>query len=286
MIPRVLVIAGSDSGGGAGIQADIKTITALGGYASTAITALTAQNTRGVFGVFPVDPRFVASQIEVVLSDLGADAIKTGMLHSAETVEAVARVLDRYASGIPIVVDPVMIAKGGTSLLDPVALFALKTRLIPHAALLTPNAPEAEALTGLPLQSVEDIDAVADALLELGPSAVLIKGGHIPGDDVIDVLRTADGEEVRFVHSRLDSTSTHGTGCTLASAIACGIAEGLRLRDCVVRAQAYLRTAILTAPGFGAGHGPVNHAHPVQKPEPDEDGPLPSPDRPRVYSSP
>jgi hydroxymethylpyrimidine/phosphomethylpyrimidine kinase len=286
MIPRVLVIAGSDSGGGAGIQADIKTITALGGYASTAITALTAQNTCGVFGVFPVDPRFVASQIEVVLSDIGADAIKTGMLHSAETVEAVARVLDRYASRIPIVVDPVMIAKGGTSLLDPVALFALKTRLIPRAALLTPNAPEAEALTGLPLQSIEDIDRVADALLELGPSAVLIKGGHIPGDDIHDVLRTADGEEVRFVHSRLDSTSTHGTGCTLASAIACGIAEGFRLRDCITRAQAYLRTAILTAPGFGTGHGPLNHAHPVQKPEPDAESSPPSPDRPRVYSSP
>jgi len=264
MIPRVLCIAGSDSSGGAGIQADIKTVTALGGYAATAITALTAQNTTGVAQILPVEPRFVTQQIEMVLTDIGADAIKTGMLSSAETIELVVRTLERFAPTTPLIVDPVMVAKGGAALLDPTALFTMKSRLLPRAALLTPNAPEAAALTGLPLESLAEAPRVLDALLELGASAVLLKGAHLPGDEIVDILRTADGEEERFVHDRIATNSTHGTGCTLATAIAFGIADGLRLRDSIARAETYLRQAILTAPGFGRGHGPLHHAHPIR----------------------
>jgi hydroxymethylpyrimidine/phosphomethylpyrimidine kinase len=260
MLGRVLVIAGSDSGGGAGIQADIKTITALGGFAMSAITALTAQNTCGVQGVFPIDPEFVGRQIDCVLDDIGADAIKTGMLLSADTVEVVVRALQRRATGIPLIVDPVMVAKGGAPLLDAIAVHTLKRHLIPMAALLTPNIPEAEALTGMTIQSLEDVDAAMDALIALGSGAVLLKGGHLPGDVIVDVLRTADGDEMRLTHSRLVTTSTHGTGCTLASAIAAGVAEGLRLRDAIVLAERYVRDAIRYAPGLGKGHGPLDHA--------------------------
>lgn len=262
---RVLIVAGSDSGGGAGIQADIKTVTALGGFAATAITALTAQNTRGVFGVVAIDPAFVAKQLEVVLTDIGADAVKTGMLHSAEVIEAVVRSLERYARGIPVVVDPVMIAKGGAPLLAVEARSALKLRLVPCAALLTPNAPEAEALTGVRIESPDDMGRAADALLALGAGAVLVKGGHVPGDTVVDLLRTADGVERRYESPRIESRNTHGTGCTLASAIAAGIAEGLRLEDAVERARQYVLEAIRSAPGFGKGHGPLNHAHPFNR---------------------
>jgi hydroxymethylpyrimidine/phosphomethylpyrimidine kinase len=260
---RVLVVAGSDSGGGAGIQADIKTVTMLGGFAATAITALTAQNTRGVHGVVPIDPAFVARQMEVVLDDLGADCIKTGMLHSAETIEAVARVLERRARGIPLVVDPVMVAKGGASLLTDAAETTLRLRLLPKAALVTPNAPEAEALGGVPVRQIGDLRPAADAFIALGVGAVLIKGGHLPGDVVVDLLRTADGEEYVFEDTRIASRHTHGTGCTLASAIAAGIAQGLRLSDAVARARAYVRQAIRSAPGLGQGNGPLDHAHPL-----------------------
>jgi hydroxymethylpyrimidine/phosphomethylpyrimidine kinase len=263
---RVLVVAGSDSGGGAGIQADIKTITAFGGYAATAITALTAQNTLGVFGILPVDPEFVAKQMDLVLSDIGADAIKTGMLQSADIIEVVVRVLEKRAPNVPVVVDPVMIAKGGAPLLDASALFALRRRLIPRAALVTPNAPEAAAISQLAVESEDDMGAAADAILNLGASAVLIKGAHLAGDEIVDLLRTADGEQLIFRQSRIDSTSTHGTGCTLASAIAAGIAEGLTLRDSVGRAEDYVRKAILYAPGYGQGHGPLDHAFPLRRP--------------------
>lgn len=261
---RVLVVAGSDSGGGAGIQADIKTITALGGYAATAITALTAQNTLGVFGVMPVHPDFVAQQMDLVLSDIGADAIKTGMLHSADVVEVVVRVLERRAPNVPLIVDPVMIAKGGTSLLDAAALHVVRRHLIPRAALVTPNTPEAAALAQLDVETEADMSAAADAILGLGAGAVLIKGAHLPGDEILDLLRTADGEQLEFRQSRIDTRSTHGTGCTLASAIAAGIAEGLTLRDSVTRAEDYVRKAIFNAPGYGHGHGPLDHAHPTR----------------------
>jgi len=260
---RVLVVAGSDSGGGAGIQADIKTITMLGGFAMTAITALTAQNTLGVQDVLPVDPRFVTAQMTSVLTDIGADAIKTGMLGSARVVEAVARVCETLGFGVPLIVDPVMVAKGGASLLDKSAVDMMVLRLFPFASLVTPNVPEAEALTGVKIRSVHDMERAADALLGLGPSAVLMKGGHLEGDTVLDLLRTADGAEHRFEGPRIASRSTHGTGCTLSSGIAAGVAEGLTLQGAVARAADYVVRGIEQAPGLGGGHGPLEFAHPL-----------------------
>lgn len=257
---RVLIVAGSDSGGGAGIQADIKTVTALGGYAATAITALTAQNTQGVQGIFPVPPDFIAAQMKSVLDDIGADAIKTGMLGDMATINAVA---DGLPANVPVVVDPVMVAKGGARLLDADAVAVLKTRLVPLASVLTPNLPEAEVLTGMKIPNVAAMKAAAAALRAMGADAVLLKGGHLPGDTVTDVLVTGDGVET-FSDSRIDSRHTHGTGCTLASAIACGLAQGLTLTVAVTRARAYVRRAIETAPGLGAGHGPLNHGHTVK----------------------
>lgn len=260
---RVLIVAGSDSGGGAGIQADLKTVTALGGYAATAITALTAQNTQGVFGIVGVEPAFIAQQIRVVLEDIGADSIKTGMLHNTAVIDAVVETLDRAATGIPVVVDPVMYAKGGDCLLDPAARDTLIRRLLPRAALITPNVREAEALSGLPIREPDDLAAVARQLLELGPTAVLVKGGHLPGDMVTDWLIWRDGEEC-FTAPRTANRNTHGTGCTLASAIATGLAQGLLLNAAVRRALAYVREAIRTAPGLGRGCGPLNHGHTVR----------------------
>jgi hydroxymethylpyrimidine/phosphomethylpyrimidine kinase len=263
---RVLIVAGSDSGGGAGIQADLKTVTALDAYGATAITALTAQNTRGVFGVFPAPPAFIAQQMELVLEDIGADAIKTGMLHSAEVVETVASVCARLAPSVPLVVDPVMVAKGGAPLLLPEARDAVIGRLLPLAALITPNAPEAEALSGVHIDGVDSMRRAADALLALGPRAVLIKGGHLQGPRVYDLLRTPAGERL-FEDDRIETSSTHGTGCTLASAIAAGLSQGLTLEPAITRARRYLRLAMTRAPGLGHGHGPLNHAVTV--------GPLP-----------
>ncbi len=259
--PRVLVVAGSDSGGGAGIQADIKTITMLGGFATTAITALTAQNTLGVEEVLAVEPRFVALQMKSVLTDIGADAIKTGMLGSARVIEAVAAICETLAFGVPLIVDPVMVAKGGARLLDRGASDALVLRLLPLASLVTPNVPEAEILTGMKLSTPRDLERAADALLALGPSAVLMKGGHLEGDVVVDLLRTADGAEHRFESPRLASRSTHGTGCTLASGIAAGVAEGLTLHGAVARARDFVIKGIEQAPGLGRGHGPLEFGH-------------------------
>lgn len=261
--PRVLVVAGSDSGGGAGIQADIKTITMLGGFATTAITALTAQNTLGVEEVLAIEPRFVALQMKAVLSDIGADAIKTGMLGSARVIEAVADVCEGLAFGVPLIVDPVMVAKGGARLLDRGAHDALVLRLLPLASLVTPNVPEAEILTGMTISSARDLERAADALLALGPSAVLMKGRHLEGDTVVDLLRTADGAEHRFEGPRIVSRSTHGTGCTLASGIAAGVAEGLTLQGAVARARDFVVKGIQHAPGLGRGHGPLEFAHPL-----------------------
>lgn len=256
---RVLIVAGSDSGGGAGIQADIKTVAALGGYAATAITALTAQNTLGVFGVLPIPAAFVVQQIQVVLDDLGADAIKTGMLHDAGVIDAVATALDAAVRTIPLVVDPVMIAKGGAALLDATALDSLR-RLLPRAALLTPNIPEAEALLDRGIVGVDAMVTAAKDLLATGARAVLLKGGHGEGAIVTDILVSGDSVD-HFAAARIDSRHTHGTGCTLASAIATGLAQGMPLKPAVARARAYVLEAIRTAPGFGAGHGPLNHGH-------------------------
>ena len=260
---RVLIIAGSDSGGGAGIQADIKTVTMLDAFAATAITALTAQNTEGVFGVLPVAPEFIRQQIEVVLDDIGADAVKTGMLHDAGVIEVVAAVLAERAPTTPLVVDPVMVAKGGAPLIEPGAIEALKRLLVPRATLLTPNLPEAEILIGRTIAGLAAMQDAADQLLRLGCRAVLLKGGHLAGSEVYDVLASAAGR--RLWHSpRIDTRHTHGTGCTLASAIAAGLAQGLGVEAAVERAREYVCRAILSAPGFGHGHGPLDHAHPLR----------------------
>jgi hydroxymethylpyrimidine/phosphomethylpyrimidine kinase len=259
---RVLIIAGSDSGGGAGIQADIKTVTALGGYAATAITAITVQNTLGVSAVHSIDPAIVEAQARAVLEDIGADAIKIGMLGDAAMVETVARLLDA-AAGVPAVIDPVMIAKGGASLLAAAAVAALRDRLIPQAALLTPNAPEAAALTGLPVETTDDLRRAGEALLVLGAQAVLMKGGHVAGSQVIDILITPCGETL-FEAARMESRHTHGTGCTLASACATGLAQGLSLESAAARAWGYVQEAIVRAPGHGAGHGPLDHGWPLR----------------------
>ena len=255
---RVLIVAGSDSGGGAGIQADIKTVTMLGGYAATAITALTAQNTLGVSGVLPVPAEFVVQQMRAVLDDIGADAIKTGMLLNAGIINAVVSVLADYPA-IPLVIDPVMIAKGGAALLDPAALTSLR-RLFPRAALLTPNIPEAEALLDRVIASVDDMIAAAGDLLATGAKAVLLKGGHLEGTTVTDIL-AMHGTITRFDSPRIETRHTHGTGCTLASAIAMGLAQRLSVAASVARAREFVLEAIRTAPGFGSGHGPLNHGH-------------------------
>lgn len=255
---RVLICAGSDSGGGAGIQADIKAVTALGGFAMTAVTALTAQNTLGVQGVLGVPPDFVRLQVRSVLGDLGADAVKSGMLADSPTIEAVCDALAAFGPGLPLVADPVMVAKGGHPLLAPEAVATLKARLLPMAAVITPNIPEAEALSGLAIEDVAGMHRAAAALLRMGVRAVLLKGGHGTGEVLTDLLATPDGTEA-FESPRLDTRHTHGTGCTLASALACGLAQGMALREAVVRARAYVRAAMLAAPGFGGGHGPLWH---------------------------
>ncbi len=260
---RVLIVAGSDSGGGAGIQADIKAVTMLDGFAATAITALTAQNTEGVFAILPVAPEFIRRQIAVVLDDIGADAVKTGMLHDVPVIEAVAEELAARAPGVPLVVDPVMVAKGGAPLIEAGAIDALKRLLVPRAAVLTPNLPEAEILSGLTIDSVAAMERAAQALVGLGCAAVLLKGGHLPGDTVHDVLVTAAGGH-EWHSPRIDTRHTHGTGCTLASAIAVGLAQGLAVEAAVERARDYVRRAIAGAPGFGRGHGPLDHAHPLR----------------------
>jgi hydroxymethylpyrimidine/phosphomethylpyrimidine kinase len=254
---RVLILAGSDSGGGAGVQADIKTVTMLGGYAATAITALTVQNTLGVQHVFKVLPEIVWAQARAVLDDIGADAFKTGMLGGRRMVETVADILDS-APSIPAVIDPVMVAKGGEALLSEKAVGAVLSRLVPRAALLTPNAPEAAALTGIEVRDLDGQRRASEALLRAGAGAVLLKGGHVPGETVVDLLLTPDGETL-LEGPRIDSRHTHGTGCTLASACATGLALGLPLHEAVARAWAYTAEAIRHAPGLGQGHGPLGH---------------------------
>ena len=261
---RVLICAGSDSGGGAGIQADIKTVTALGGFATTAITALTAQNTMGVSSIIEVPINFLLEQIRVVLSDLGADCIKTGMLHNAQVIEAVSEAIEKDGGKKYLVVDPVMVAKGGHELLELSALHALKSHMIVRADLLTPNIPEAELLTGLEISDIDTMRRAAYAILEMGSKAVLLKGGHLKDETLTDILVTKDAEKT-YSGPRLLTKHTHGTGCSMASAVATGIAQGDTLEMAVQRAKAYVFTAIKTAPQFGKGHGPLNHAHTVMQ---------------------
>jgi hydroxymethylpyrimidine/phosphomethylpyrimidine kinase len=260
---RVLIVAGSDSGGGAGIQADIKTVSMLDAYAATAITALTVQNTEGVFGVLPIPPEFVRRQVEVVIDDIGADAIKTGMLHDAAVIETITTVLQERAAAIPLVVDPVMVAKGGARLIDPAAVEALKRLLIARAEIVTPNLPEAEILCGATIGNLAQMQAAGEALLAFGCRAVLVKGGHLSGETVSDVLVTAGGARV-WESPRIATRHTHGTGCTLASAIAASLAQGQDVESAVDRARAYVQRAIANAPGLGRGHGPLDHSHPLR----------------------
>lgn len=252
-----LTIAGSDSGGGAGIQADLKTFGALGVFGTSAITAITAQNTTGVRGVEMVSTALILSQIDAVLDDIGAGAIKTGMLGTAEVVEAVARRL-REGVTAPIVVDPVMIAKSRHRLLAEDAVAAMVRHLLPLATVLTPNAPEAEALTGYPVRTEADAREAARRLLDLGPRAVIVKGGHLETDDVVDLL--LDGQHFHEARGPRHATRhTHGTGCTFAAAIAAHLALGHELPEAFRLSRAYLDGAIRHAPGLGQGAGPVDH---------------------------
>ena len=252
---RVLTVAGSDSGGGAGIQADLKTIALLGSYGSSAITALTAQNTLGVRGVHPAPTAFVAEQIEMVLADIGTDTIKTGMLYSGDIVALVAEALERHA--LLAVVDPVMIAKGGAPLLQQQAVEILRQVLLPQTYLLTPNLPEAEALAGVPVETEADMERVVHRLQEMGPRNVLLKGGHLQGS-AVDLLLAGD-ELHRFPAERLATRNTHGTGCTFSAAIATFLAQGEPLETAVSRAKDFITAAIRGATDLGGGHGPVNH---------------------------
>jgi hydroxymethylpyrimidine/phosphomethylpyrimidine kinase len=259
-LPRILTIAGSDSGGGAGIQADIKTITALGGYAETVITAITAQNTLGVAGIHEIPAEMVIQQIETVVSDLGVDVIKTGMLSSRTIIEAVIETLSNFQLPVPVVIDPVMVATSGARLLSPDAESLMAQSLFPMATLITPNILEAEALLDTRISNIDDMKLAASKLLGCGCSAVLLKGGHLGGETVHDIL-LADDEYQIFTSPRLNTEQTHGTGCTLASAIATELGKGARLLHAVENARNYVHEAISHAPGFGNGNGPLNHAY-------------------------
>ncbi len=252
--PRILVIAGSDSGGGAGIQADIKTITCLGGYAMTAVTAVTVQNTLGVSAIHPIPAEIVAAQMRACVADIGVDAVKIGMVGGAETVRAVAAALDGLR--VPIILDPVMVAKGGASLITDDAVSALIEYLLPLATVVTPNTPELAVLVGTDIEDEADALLAAQELLAQGPGAVLAKGGHLAGDVLTDWLVTRQGHRA-FSGERIVSRHTHGTGCTLASALACGLGQGMTFEAAVDRARAFVRQGILRAPGFGAGTGPL-----------------------------
>ncbi|MDD2547510.1 MAG: bifunctional hydroxymethylpyrimidine kinase/phosphomethylpyrimidine kinase [Burkholderiaceae bacterium] len=257
---RVLSIAGSDSGGGAGIQADLKTFSALGCYGMTAITALTAQNTCGVRAIHPTPPEFLQAQIDAVVEDIGVDAVKIGMLHSPETVRVVAAALRRHRLR-HVVLDPVMVATSGDRLMAEGTVGVLVRELFPLAEVVTPNLDEAAWLLGRPLAEGAALDAAATDLLALGAPAMLLKGGHLPGDQVVDVLARSDGLRQRFASPRIPSPNVHGTGCTLSSAIAAHLALGLDLPQAVAQARAYILGAIAAGAGVqtGQGHGPLNH---------------------------
>jgi len=257
---RVLSIAGSDSGGGAGIQADLKTFAALGCYGMTAITALTAQNTLGVSGIHGVPPDFLKAQIQAVVEDIGVDAVKLGMLHAPEIVEVVAWAIDRYQLK-NVVLDPVMVATSGDRLIAAETVQVLVRELFPRALVVTPNLDEAALLIGHPIDGIDALDGAADELLALGAKGVLLKGGHLPGDDVVDVLLQSGGERRRLASKRIDSPNLHGTGCTLSSAIAAHLALGAALPEAVERARAYALGAMAAGADvkIGAGHGPLNH---------------------------
>jgi len=265
-LPRLLTIAGSDSGGGAGIQADLKTFAAHGAFGMSVVTAVTAQDTRGVRAVHEVPPEVVQAQLDAVLEDLGVDAVKIGMLGGAAVTRVVA---ERLASvSVPIVLDPVMVAKGGAPLLRDDAVAVLRDQLLPLATVVTPNLPEAERLTGLPVRTDAERLAAARVLaaaLRCAGAAVLLKGGHAEANgDVVDLLVSGTSVE-RFTHPRQRTRATHGTGCTLSAAIAARLARGEELRVAVAGAIDYVQRAMAAAPGFGSGHGPLWHGVPADR---------------------
>jgi hydroxymethylpyrimidine/phosphomethylpyrimidine kinase len=263
--PRILSIAGSDSGGGAGIQADLQTFSALGCYGMTAITALTAQNTLGVRSIHAVPLPHLADQIDAVIEDIGTDAVKIGMLHSADTVRTVASALVRHRL-TKVVLDPVMVATSGARLIDDQAIAVLVRELFPLATLVTPNLDEAALLVGRPLTSEADMEAAARQLIAQGAPAVLVKGGHLAGDQVSDLLLARDGAPHWMRAPRIPTPNTHGTGCTLSSAIASHLALGADLGEAVARARDYVRGALEAGARVrtGAGSGPLNHGHAPQ----------------------
>jgi hydroxymethylpyrimidine/phosphomethylpyrimidine kinase len=257
-IPRALTVAGSDSGGGAGIQADLKTFAAMGVYGASAITAVTAQNTLGVSDWLAMPERLVADQIEAILSDIGADAVKTGMLANAAIIQTVASKLREHRV-TQLVVDPVMVAKGGASLLEDDAVEALTKELLPMALVVTPNIPEAEALTGMRIAGWDDMRSAAERIVAMGARSVVVKGGHFEDSETSTDL-FYDGRGFReYPARRIDTKNTHGTGCTFASAIAAGLAKGLDVPGAVALAKSYVTLAIQHAYPVGAGHGPVHH---------------------------
>jgi hydroxymethylpyrimidine/phosphomethylpyrimidine kinase len=257
-VRTALTIAGSDSGGGAGIQADLKTFSALGVFGTSAITAITAQNTLGVTAVFELPPEIVAAQIDAVLTDIGADAVKTGMLSNSEIIRVVAAKVREYGIST-LVVDPVMVATSGDRLLREDAVEALRTELLPLATVVTPNLPEAEVLMGQEVSSLEQMREAARAIVGLGARSAVVKGGHLAGD-AVDVFY--DGSSFTELPARrIDTTSTHGTGCTLASAIAALLARGEPLESAIGGAKVYLTAAIERSFPLGRGHGPVHHFH-------------------------
>ena len=258
-VPRAMTIAGSDSGGGAGIQADLKTFAALGVYGTSALTAITAQNTLGVTDVMELPTPLIESQIDAIVSDIGTDAVKTGMLSSSDIIETVAAKLSEHSLAT-LVVDPVMVAKGGDRLLREDAVEALRSVLVPLAGVVTPNVPEAEVLTGLEIETADDLKAAARRLVdELGAGSAVVKGGHLDGP-ATDVLY--DGADfLTFTSERIDTPNTHGTGCTFASAVAAGLAKGQGVTDAVSMAKDYVTASIRTNFPMGGGHGPLNHFH-------------------------
>ncbi|MFD1141831.1 bifunctional hydroxymethylpyrimidine kinase/phosphomethylpyrimidine kinase [Larkinella insperata] len=257
---RTLTIAGSDSGGGAGIQADLKTFAALGCYGMSVLTALTAQNTKAVTGIFPVPPAFIAEQIKAVLSDIGADAVKIGMLHSPEVIEVVAKTLVEFGA-TNIVLDPVMVAKSGDKLLQDEAVDALKTYLLPISTVITPNLPETSVLLGRAVETQADMLPAAVDLARFGSRTVLVKGGHLTTEESADLLYLATGEHHWFATPRIATENSHGTGCTLSSAIAAGLAKKRSVEESVSAAKSYLTHALQTGAVYtlGHGHGPVHH---------------------------
>ena len=257
----VLTIAGSDSGGGAGIQADIKTISALGCYAASAITAITVQNTLGVQAVHPVPLDILRGQIDAVLSDIGADAIKIGMLHSSEVVNLVAEMIEKYQLR-NIVLDPVMVSTSGHRLIEEDAVEVIKTRLMPLARVITPNVPEAEILAGCKIAGEDEFEAIARSLSDNGNVSVLMKAGHLSGDSLVDYFYNAEDDSLTKLQSkRVQTRNTHGTGCTLSSAFAASLAKGENLTDAAISAKRYIEQAIISGAEYeiGKGHGPVNH---------------------------